>query len=780
MLRLPRRKFMVPIQGVGDSCGAHTNGMVTLQNPIDLLLGADIWGQLIKPGIRNGQRNEPFALNTHLGWIVSGPVDTIHTHLAMAPVTTHNEIQLDEILQKFWQVEEVDNNTHMASDADIECEEMFKQTVVRLPDGRYQVQIPFLSTAKALGDSERIARRQFAQLERRLHSNEDLLAKYIAFMREYLELGHMEVATELSTDSSQQYFIPHHAVTEKFRVVFNGSAKTSNGVSLNDTQHIGPIQQDILVSIIHCFQRFPVAVVADVEKMYRQVMIDPRHRNWQLILWRESINVTIQIFRLTTVTYGMRSSPFLAIRALRQCAHDNTGVIDELPRGEAAKNSILSSFYVDDYLSSFSDETTAIQTANDVDTILRCGSFKLRKWNSNSASVLQGITNHINKPRENDGTNQALTTNETTVLGLNWNAETDEFFYKVNLSPITVTQTKSSILGDIARLYDRIGMLAPIIITGKVFMQRLWREQITWHDPVPELILRDWLKYRNSLQLLESLRIPRWFGMRTDGSTTLHGFCDASAKAYGCAIYARTVSSSGVCVQLVSAKTKVAPLKQLTIPRPELCAAKLLVEQFNKVRIALQLQNVEYSLWSDASIVEAWLRREPADLHVYVANRIQYIQQHSNVASWYHVRTAENPADYCSRGMVIEKFIKSSLWWHGPSFLAHEEFEQESNVQLNDDEQRTLNEEIRTPIVFHAAMSSLQLTTWREKGKPINLLEASSSLLHLQRVMVFIQRFRRYKRGIPKPLFITSDELRCAMNALIKLIYAREGEVGGG
>lgn len=99
-------------------------------------------------------------------------------------------------------------------------------------------------------------------------------------MREYAALGHMVPfeGTDGDGDGVGEFIIPHHAVTMKFRVVFNGSAKSSNGVSLNDTQHVGPTVQDKLADILLRFRRYPVAVVADVEKMFRQIQINPEQQ----------------------------------------------------------------------------------------------------------------------------------------------------------------------------------------------------------------------------------------------------------------------------------------------------------------------------------------------------------------------------------------------------------------------------------------------------------------------------------------------------------------------
>nr|XP_036216143.1 uncharacterized protein LOC118680467 [Bactrocera oleae] len=260
-----------------------------------------------------------------------------------------------------------------------DCEKIFNDTVTRTSDGRYQVQILFRPDAPALGESHQSAVRQFLQLERRLMNDPCLREQYITFMREYIALDHMEVSRETFIGKETGYFIPHHAVTTKFRVVFNASAKTSNGTSLNDTQFSGPQLHANIVDILNRFRKFNVAITADVKKMFRQILIDTRHRKWQRILWRESPDEPLQVYELKTVTYGMACSPFNAIRALRQCANDNYKVIYDPSRAAAARHSILYNFYVDDYLDSVDSDELAVTRAQDVATVFETRTINIGK-----------------------------------------------------------------------------------------------------------------------------------------------------------------------------------------------------------------------------------------------------------------------------------------------------------------------------------------------------------------------------------------------------------------
>ncbi|XP_050339561.1 uncharacterized protein LOC126765914 [Bactrocera neohumeralis] len=396
--------------------------------------------------------------------------------------------------------------------------------------------------------------------------------------------------------------------------------------------------------------------------MFRQVEINPLHRKWQRILWRESPVEPLRSFELATVTYGMTSSPYNAIRSLRQCAVDNYSIVEDENRASTARNSILDGFYVDDYLESSDSLVEAVSCAHDVDAILRQGQFILGKWNSNCAKALHAITD----PEKSEAEIELCDSN-ATVLGLHWNPLSDELFFKVTIEDSHTLPTKRSILSDVARLYDPIGILAPAVVLAKMFIQTLWRKDLNWDTPLPIELQDQWLEFRNGLHELARVRVPRWLSMSPHAFCTLHGFCDASSKAYAAVIYVNSAAQGDLSnMALVTAKTKVAPVKQITIPRLELCAAHLLVVTLRHVQKALHLDNVPYTLWSDSTIVLHWIHKQPSVLKQFVGNRVAYIQAHTKVECWRHVRSEYNPADCASRGIMPARLLNHPLWWTGP------------------------------------------------------------------------------------------------------------------
>ncbi|XP_039951398.1 uncharacterized protein LOC120768688 [Bactrocera tryoni] len=740
-----------------------------IPGPVELLIGADIWPALVLNDVVAGSHNEPCALHTRLGWVVLGPVASNESKstLFSSLIDVSDDSTTDKLLRKFWEVEEPPDNIKAEVD---ECEEIFANTVTRHPSGQYIVQIPFRSDASPLGNSHSAALRQFLKLERTLANDYVLREKYVEFMREYINLGHMEAIDAPPVDIGSCYYIPHHAVLTKFRVVFNASSKTTNGVSLNDTQISGPRLQDNLVDILHRFRRYSVALTADIKKMFRQVMVDSRHRKWQQILWRECPNELLRTYQLKTLTYGMASSPFNAIRSLRQCAYDNWKVIADVSRAAAARDSILHSFYVDDYLESVHTTELAINRARDVDAILQQGKFELDKWNSNCVQTLEGISGSKASASEIN-----FSDSSTTVLGLHWNPITDTLFFKVKACNFDTIPTKRIVLSNIARLYDPLGLLAPVVVTAKMFVQNLWLAKLSWDTPLPSNLQETWMRYRNSLQTLERIKIPRWLGIREHAVLTLHGFCDASTKAYAAVIYLRnTIANGGSHTSLIVAKTRVAPLKEMTIPRLELSAAQLLVTTMNNIRRALQMEDTAYTLWSDSTIVLHWIRREPSSLKQYVANRIAFIQSKSDINAWRHIRSEDNPADCASRGITPIGLMGNELWWKGPPLIHAVNESLSALPSLTAEENQTFIGESR-PLTVHLGVTSgdgLLMTSFGAQRVPL--------VARFSRLSALLNTTARMRRIMPTLRSQRSQELITAEEkewALITHIRQSQGKM---
>ncbi|XP_055944394.1 uncharacterized protein LOC129975353 [Argiope bruennichi] len=466
-----------------------------------------------------------------------------------------------------------------------------------------------------------------------------------------------------ATCETPRYIMPHHGVfrpessTTKLRVVFNTSEATSSGQSLNDNLYSGSVVQDDLFAILLRFRKHSIVFTADIKKMYRQIWIHPDQCDLQCILWKDLEDEKLRVFKLLTVTYGTKCAPYLATRVLKQICCDEQ---NNYPLAAAAGKD----FYVDDILSGTEDLSSAIELQNQLIQLLKSAGMELHKWSSNNPVLLQNVPT---SDREYNFDNPNSATLKT--LGLQFNPEKDTFSFSVQ--KIVRPATKRTMLSDISRLFDPLGLLGPFIITAKMFLQKLWILRIDWDDEVLLHLNREWEKFSSELSQLKNVNIDRHVVCSKVLKVDLIGFGDASKNAYGCAVYTRSLSRSGeIKVSLLCSKSRVAPIKEISIPRLELCAEDLLSKLTVKVLSSLQLDIDGLHLYSDSTVVLAWIKTPPTSLKTFVANRVARIQEYTKNFQWHYVNTAENPADLISRGVFPSKIQQLDIWWNGPSFLS--------------------------------------------------------------------------------------------------------------
>ena len=228
-------------------------------------------------------------------------------------------------------------------------------------------------------------------------------------------------------------------------------------------------------------------------------------------------------------------------------------------------------------------------------------------------------------------------------------------------------------LSTLSSVYDPLGFIAPLILVGRQILQQMCRNQTDWDSPLPESLLMRWRRWRDDLFLLQTLKIQRCYKPDKFGvvqRTELHHFSDASTDGYGQCSYLRLVDDQQrVHCSLVMGKARVAPLKTVTIPRLELTAALVSVKVSALLQRELDLSNVTEVFWTDSSVVLGYISNDSRRFHVFVANRVQQIRDHTEPSQWKHVSTTDNPADVASRGITADDLLNRSMWFTGPDFL---------------------------------------------------------------------------------------------------------------
>ncbi|KAL4136141.1 hypothetical protein QTP88_007705 [Uroleucon formosanum] len=779
-LVVPKITNTLPSENIGGECIVPSDIELAdtsfkIPKKIDLLLGAchffEILGkQKIKPTI-----NGPIFQETQLGWIVSGLVASKYTkgkpnnvNCYTVLVEENRSTNLEIMVSKFWRTEEFEAAVPYTTE-EKKCVNHFERTVNRNENGRFIIHLPLKNDVNIkIGPSYEIAKRRFLALERRLQNDEKLKKDYITFMSEYETLGHMELVKN-EEKLGETCYLPHHAVknenskTTKLRVVFDASCKTESGYSLNDTLLKGPVIQDELLYIISRFRTHKFVLTADIQKMYRQVLVTKQDSEKQRILWRADPSLPIQIYRLTTLTYGTVPASFLATACLRKLSELESSYVK-------ACEAIRNDFYMDDFLSGAETKEEAIKLRDEVILIMKKAGMTLRKWSSNEPSIVSCMS-------EKENANECIFEEEsiTKILGLYWNADGDVLQYKVKeYHDENTTISKRHILAETAAIFDPMGLVGPIIVQAKLIIQSLWQIRISWDEPLPDNIRIEWVKYRKGLSMLNKLTIPRNIGCnKILANIQIHGFADASIKCYGACIFLRSTNEQGEhTAKLICAKSKVAPLKVISLPRLELCAALLVARLVSRIVPKLKLNIAKKYFWSDSKIVLSWIASPSTKWKTFVAHRIGEIQDLSNITDWAYVKSSENPADIISRGDFLVKKSSTSV---GP--LRAEDLERANIGLIKNVQNNFFNLEIEN-LKNKKSIPKSKITLLRPFIDDKDILRVGGRLKNASTIEVF-QRQPIILPGdsIYTKLLFQREHIRCmhggplAILALVRLYY---------
>ena len=550
------------------------------------------------------------------------------------------------------------------------------------------------------------------------------------------------------------YYIPHHciirpeSVSTKLRVVYDASAKTSSGQSLNDILLVGPtIQQDLIITLLS-FRLNKFALTADISKMFRQFLVDDRDRVFQLILWRDDVHQQLRTYALNTITYGLASSPFQAVRCLSYIA---TLQQDTHP---TAASVLKQDFYVDDMLTGAGTLEELEHIKTEISSLLSIYGLTLSKWNSNHCSIQTASELQLDLDQET----------VAKTLGTIWNTKEDLFCFKLPVIDFS-SPTKRSVLSTAARIFDILGLLSPIVIRIKILLQEMWIKNISWDEKLPEDLIARWHQMCNDLSNINNISIKRYVFTSPNTKVDIHGFADASQRAYGCCIYVRATCGAETKVSLLIAKSKVAPVKAQSLPRLELCAALLLTITWNKIRFKLEKFVNKTYFWSDSQIVLHWLRMHSSTLNCFVANRISEIQTQSTGIEWRHVPSNQNPADIVSRGCSALE-LPATIWYKGPDFLNNNEDawpQSSTNSQIDFE---AMNEERRKPITLKCSSTTECIID--------DIVNKHSSYMKILRIISYVFRaFNRtppIKNMQPNSISLSSSELDSTFWKIVAII----------
>ena len=580
---------------------------------------------------------------------------------------------------------------------------------------QWRVPYPWRKDPNLLPDNYSQAEKVLRATENRLAKNEEHAKVYNQQMEEMVEMGFARKLTEeeICKYKGPIHYVSHHAVirpekkSTPIRIVFNSSA-SFQGYCLNDFWLKGPDLLNCLLGVLLRFREEAVAVCGDISKMYHRVLIPEGDQHVHRYLWRNlQLNRKPDVYIKTVLTFGDKPSAAMAQIALRRTAEDGE---DSCP--EAARI-IKEDTYMDDICFSIPTEDEAVQVTKELDEVLKEGGFKVKGWSSNKRL----------KAGDKLETNANLleTANEEKVLGVVWNEEKDTFSYRVKkqeneASTIKSKLTKRRVLSRIAQVFDPLGFASAFLVKAKIGMQRLWEMGIDWDQELPKDEESRWLLFFQEMEKLSSIELDRCL-TPPDAvqKSTLCAFADASEDAFGACIYLRWLLNDGKFVtRFVTAKSRVAPLKRLTIPRLELQVAVLATRLSTSVMRELRREVGQIIFFTDSMITLSWIRSKAREFKPFVSARVGEIQSNSDPLQWRFVPWSQNPADDISRGIPVDAL--QGRWRSGPDFLCLPE-EQWPEGSTEPEEAAVNAEKRRVQQIFHVAESEpiccTKFSSWR-------------------------------------------------------------------
>lgn len=646
-----------------------------------LLIGSD-HPHLITPTqpIRMGPPGGPIAVCTQLGWAMQGPTYFLH-HPSSEISCLHTSLikpsqDLYQHVERLWQLDTLpyrhEKEVTRSKQDQAAIDTLEKKTAQVTVDGVARYATPLLrrKTAPRLLAPPTAVMPLLRATERRLAKNPELAGVYKQEIDKLEKTGYtVKITSEEASLSDESWYIPHHIVHHngKARIVFNCSFRYQQ-TTLNDNLLPGPTLGPSLLGVLLRFREHAIAISGDIRSMFHQIRLLPEDQPLLRFLWRDMERErSPDIYEWRVLPFGTVCSPCCAIYALQRHVRDNSS------SNEDVVDSVLTAFYVDNCLQSLSSPQQARQLLDKMRALLASGGFEVRQWASNMPEVIS----HLPTEARSEGCELWLTANKAdpqeSTLGLRWHCPTDTLGYK-HREVSSTEPTMRNVYRVLASQYDPLGYIIPYTTRAKVLVQALWRTDRGWDEPITDDLLSVWQQWESELPLLQSITMPRCYTPACADSNTstvdLHIFCDSSEKAYGSVAYLRVEDADGhVFVSFVMARSRVAPKRQLSMPRLELSAALTGAQLAKVLHTELTLQIRQTIMWSDSTTVLSWIQSESYQYKVFVGTRVAEIQELTGAENWRYVDSELNPADDITRGKTLLELSQPNRWSQGPDFL---------------------------------------------------------------------------------------------------------------
>ncbi|XP_065094629.1 uncharacterized protein LOC135715158 [Ochlerotatus camptorhynchus] len=711
-----------------------------------ILLGVDNARLEYPFNSREGSENQPTAVLTRLGWLVYGPCSVSEQTMAKKDVTySYHICQCDGLysaVKNYFSLDSI--GVQLAGkplmSKDDERAMMLLQTNTILQNKRYETGLLWRYEEVRLPESKGMALKRHDCLSKRMVREPALGKALQEKILDYRTKGYIRKlsAQEEATYTGRSWYLPIFPVVNpnkpgKLRIVWDAAAKVGN-LSLNSFLLKGPDQVTPLPHVLQRFREYRTAVSGDVREMFHQVRMRPKDQHCQRFLWDDDVpGEGPSTYVMEVMTFGARCSPSSAQYVMKRNAERFRTLFPE------AVEAICKGTYVDDMLSSVESEAEAVKLAQNVRYIHAEGGFEIRGWLSNSKKVVDSMGEQRAPEKDLNKTGELVT---EKVLGMWWNTINDTLTFKIpnrckqELLSGEQVPTKREVLRILMSVYDPLGLLANVLMYLKVLLQEIWRSNIGWDEPIPDQQLEKWRTWLSVLNKVNTVSVPRCYRTMTTSSSEfneiqLHVFVDASENGYAAVAFFRFEVDSTVECAFVEAKTRVAPLKYVSIPRLELQAAVIGTRLAKSIGETHRIGIRKRFFWTDSRDVLCWLRSDHRRYSKFVGARVGEILESTEQAEWLWVPTKQNVADDGTKWQRTPDLSPSSHWFKGPAFL----WEQRSAWPVQPANHGETTSEMKVSVNVHVA------------GEPVLNFAKYSNWRKLLRVSAYVLRFMKNLRA---------------------------------
>ncbi|GBN23244.1 hypothetical protein AVEN_1015-1 [Araneus ventricosus] len=670
-----------------------------------LLVGADYYHNIVLGGIGR-LKGQLVATETIFGWCLIGRDSDVRDVSVSLNIIIEEDL-ISGLIKKFWELESLGIVENEFSDPTNDSVLQRFESEIEYENSRYRVRLPWKSDRKyILSNNKKVEERRFERLRRRFVRNPELYKSYQAVLYDYLQQKIIELVPNTCDTERITLYLPHREVvrndrsSSKFRVVFDASFRDVSEDSLNDCLHIGPNLYPVIFDLLLRFRLYPIAFTADIKQVFLQIEVDEKDRDVSRFLFTDDTtdrSKSPQIYRFTRVLFGINSSPLMLAATIKHHLRKYQGIY---PETSVFLNNCI---YVDDIIGGHQNTEDAYRTSTECMHIFREAGMTLHKWQTNGEE-LQKLW--VKEDMVSGDSSQVVEPSDLPFKVLGNKREDSVYFDVQNLVTFLSgrVHSKRCLLQAIGRIFDPVGFLGPFVLRVKLLMQEIWKLSLDWDDDLLECLSLAWNRWCNEVPGLGELEISRYlFSNMFDVGITkieLHCFSDASQKAYATVAYLRILfNGERIRTVFVASKTRVAPLKKLTLPRLELMGALLSARLSYRIIKALNL-NLVCRFWTDSQITLFWIKGTANKFKPYLA----------------------------SRGTSVFELRGDTVWFQGPEWLelTSEYCPMQNNAILEGLDGRELEyrKTVSNVIKFGCAVNSEQLL----------LLENYSSLRRLYRV----------------------------------------------